>query len=264
MNALQYSYNYVMNTQIPKMVLDLAFPQQQGSYLSMEDRMYTRCIKPIILADMNILGGVLTYIPLANCGIIADQGHYNTSMIIDVPKTLTGGRSIVRVHSLVMGEPLGSTSLYTPQCTSPIVADTSRLYATQAPSNVIQTSRLELVGENKILVEGYPPHTVMGMLKVEIENNTNLENVQPSYYPIVAKLITLGVKMYVYNTLRPQLDIGHLYAGHEIPFVKDAVDSYSDAHELYREALQEWTKISILNDSRKRSQVISTMIGMMA
>jgi len=271
MNALQYTFNNMIRMEIPIEILELAFPQKRGAApLSIEERMLIECIRPIIMTDMNALGGELAYLSVGQCNLVAVSDYsYNEqlgSFIIDVPKTITNNKSIVSVLSLVLGDYNGngvSGDAMMQQCVSPVVADGMRLLGTMQPANIVQTARLELVGENKVLVEAYPPFITYGILKVNLANNANLENIQPGYYTQVSKLITLGVKRYVYNKLRIQLDIGHIYAGHEIPSFKEIVDSYSDAGELYAEQLKVWGKVSVLNDSRKMSQYTSTMIGML-
>lgn len=270
MNALQYTFNNVLRMNIPIEILELAFPQKQSrTPISLEERMMTDCIRPIIMTDMNILGGEMAFIDITQCNTVAVSDYnYNEqlgSFIIEVPKTLTNNKSIVAVYSLVMGNYIGDMNggNGAMPCTSPLVVDGQRLLNTFNGTNVVQTARMELVGENKVLIEAYPPYVIYGVLKVNLSNNANLENIQPSYYPHVAQLITLGVKRYIYNTLRIKLDVGYIYAGHEIPSFKEIVDSYADAEELYREYLKVWGKIGVLNDSRKMAQYTSTMIGMM-
>ena len=270
MNALQYTFNNILRMNIPVEVLELAFPQKRLAPASLEERMMVDCIRPIILVDMNILGGEMAFINVGLCNLVAVSDYtFNEqlgSFIVEVPKTLTNNKSIVSVLSLLLGSytgnPADGTTMYQP-CISPILGDGMRMLSVVNPTDVVQTARLELVGENKVLVEAYPPFVQYGILKVNLANNANLENVQPGYYTQVANLITLGVKRYIYNKLKIQLDVGHIYAGHEIPAFKEIVDSYSDAEELYKEQLKVWGKVSVLNDSRKMAQYTSQMIGMM-
>lgn len=271
MNALQYTFNNIIRMNIPMEILELAFPQKRGSTpVSLEERMMIDCIRPIIMTDMNILGGEMAFINIGLCNTVAvsDFSLYEQlgSFIIEVPKTLTNNKSIVAVYSLLMGGYLNGHNNGLDSygnCISPLVTEGAKLMSVVDRASVVQTARMELVGENKILIEAYPPFVRYGILKVNLSNNANLENIQPSYYPHVANLITLGIKRYIYNKLRIQLDVGHIYAGHEIPGFKEIVDSYADAEELYKEYLKVWGKIGVLNDSRKMTQFTSTMIGML-
>jgi len=143
------------------------------------------------------------------------------------------------------------------------MVEARKLMGTQLPNNIIQTARLEIVRENQVLVEGYPPYIQDGLLICSIANNAMLENIQPPYYMAVAEMFTLGLKMYIYNTLRVKLDKGFIYAGHDLSVIKDIVDSYADAGEMYQEKRQIWARIAVLNDSRKMTTVTATMIGLM-
>lgn len=268
MNAVVYSLNYIMSSAIPLDILELAFPKKYPlDVTKLDERIVTSFLRPVVMMDMSLIGGVQTLIRIDQCSIKAMESIDmlgNGSFIIKVPKTLTAGRSIVAVYSLLFGNSVyGNTNVYTPPCVSPIVADATRLLNTQMPSNVVQTARLELVGENHVLIEGYPPYITNGLLSCSIANNAMLENIQPPYYMAVAEIFTAGLKMYIYNTLRTKLDKGFIYAGHELSVIKEIVDSYSDAGEIYQELRKKWAKIAVLNDSRKMTTLTSELIGLM-
>nr|DAF08125.1 MAG TPA: Putative virion structural protein [Caudoviricetes sp.] len=272
MNVLEYSWSRIIGMDIPYPILDLAFPHEARTMPTrIEERMLVKCVRPLVMTDMNILGGTMMYIPMSGCNLVAVNDislGTNGSFIIDVPKRLLGGtnedRFITVVYSLVMGEGYGTNYTAFPKCVSPTIADTTKLSAAIGPTNVIQTARLELVGENKILVEGYPTGLMNAVICVNVANNWNLENIQPVYYHAVYELILAGIQSYIYNNLRIQLDTGYLYAGHEIPAIKEIVDSYSDASERYKNLLKKYAKIAVLNDTRKATKWTSLQIGMMA
>ena len=266
MNALQYALTNAVMMEIPNQVLEIAFPQPtSGMILSLEERMLSRCVRPLILMDMNLVGDMMVYIPIQNCNVIAIsnmQVGATQSFIVDVPKHLTNNKTILRTYSLVAGMYGNSGTIN--QCLSPILADTAKLGLAINPSNVSQTAKMMIVGENKVLVEDYAMNVHFGYLKVGVENNSNLENVQASYYPQVAKLIVLGLKRYIYNNTIIDLDVGQIYAGHELGRIKEIIDSYADAGEMYQEELIRWAKLSVLNDVRKSDELIKLQIGMMA
>nr|DAR79785.1 MAG TPA: Putative virion structural protein [Caudoviricetes sp.] len=272
MNALQYTWNKIFSVGIPREVLELAFPAKaKGTPLTLEERILTAFVRPVVLTDMNLLGGVMMYISVSDCSIIAlnDYGFgMNGSFIIEVPKKLLSGgnedRYIIYPYNLVMGQMYGTTYTSFPRCMPSTLADTTKIGLGINPTDVVQTSRLEMVGENKVLVEGYPPGIMSAVLCCNVSNNANLENVQPPYYHAVYNLIEAGIKMYIYNTLRVKLDSGYLYAGHEIPAIKEIVDSYSDMADIYQELLRKWAKTAVLTDSRKHTALLALQIGMMA
>lgn len=267
MNAVTYSLNYIISSAIPIEILELAFPKKYPTDITqLDERMLTQFLRPVVMMDMSLIGGVQTQIKVADCSMTAIDTldmMGNGSFIITVPKTLTAGRSIVSVYSLIFGPSVYQNSMYTPPCISPTMVEARKLMGTQLPNNIIQTARLEIVRENQVLVEGYPPYIQDGLLICSIANNAMLENIQPPYYMAVAEMFTLGLKMYIYNTLRVKLDKGFIYAGHDLSIIKDIVDSYSDAGEMYQEKRQIWARIAVLNDSRKMTTVTATMIGLM-
>ena len=267
MNALQYALTNAVMMEIPRQVLEVAFPQPRtGMILSLEERMLSRCVRPLILMDMNLVGDMMIYVQLAQCNVIAissiEMAGSTGTFIVDVPKYLTNDKTILRAYSLVLG--MYGTNSTNMHCISPILVDTAKLGLAINPNNVSQTAKLSVVGENKVLVEDYARNMNGGFLKLGVENNSNLENIQPSYYPQVAKLILLGLKRYIYNNTIIDVDVGEIYAGHEIGRIKEIIDSYADATEMYNEELIRWSKLSVMNDVRKSDELLKLHIGMMA
>ena len=267
MNAVVYSLNYIISSAIPIEILELAFPKKFPlDATKLDERILTQFLRPVVMLDMSLIGGVQTLIDISQCTMTAvDRTDitYMGSFIITVPKSLTANRPIVSVYSIVSGQSVYQNSAYTPPCMSSLVYEGRKLMGTQIPNNIVQTARLEIVRENQVLVEAYPQDLYGGMLSCSIANNAMLENIQPPYYMAVAEMFTIGLKMYIYNTLRVKLDKGFLYAGHDLSIIKDIVDSYADAQEQYQELRKKWAVISVLNDSRKMTTLTATMIGLL-
>lgn len=263
MNALNNAASDIVNLYIPMEVLELAFPNE-GVILSLEERLINKCLRPIIMKDMNLLGGVITYIDFKSCEIIASKEHDtgfnpNTAeLIIRVPKTLTNDKSIISVMYLMSG--IGTYPIPKP-CVPKSMIESVKMLGTIDTPNVISTSRLEVVGENLILIAGTRSSITRATLAVTVENNDNLENIQAPYFKQVVDIMVKGVKAHIYNKLIIKLNKGYIYGGHELSIVKDIVESYSDMNEEYREALLKWKKISLMSDSRFMDQYIKSMLG---
>lgn len=263
MNALNNAAFDIINLYIPREVLEVTFPNE-GVFVPLEERLINKCLRPMILKDMNLLGGVTVYVDINNCEIIATKNYeqhvnsYVSEFVLRVPKYLTNDKSIISALYVTVGIP--AYPMQKP-CTPVVMNETLKLASVIDTPRVITTSRLEVVGENLILIAGLSPNINNATLTVTVENNNNLENIQASYYKHVVDIMSKGVKTYIYNTLAVKLDKGYIYGGHELSVLKDIVDSYSNAAEEYNEALMLWKKISLMNDSRFQSSYIQSMLG---
>jgi hypothetical protein len=246
---------------VPVEILNIAFYENSthvNTIIPLEERITTQVIRQRVLQDLNIVGGVEIRIDTGQC--FMQQVNYN-EFTIQVPKAVTGGRSIVSVLSLVANSMMAaSDTAYTiPQQTENAML---KMYNNLASANVIQTSRLELIGENMVLVQDPNLSLINSVLRCTVENNNNLENIHPRSYLDVSKLVSLAVKSFVYSRLKIKLDQGYIYGGHELGVITEIVDSYADAEELYQEFLRtKMRKILFMNNRESVNRLIKSMLS---
>ena len=262
MNAVNYSIGYIMNN-INQVVLSTIFPKHKYPYSSIESLLLNKIIRPRVLVDLNIVGGVHTVIDVNQCSVALSTTSTSTEYIITVPKELTGNRSIISVLSLIPNITFSMTNGYMNNLQqNPLETALGTMVGNLSGSNVIQTSRLEIIGENTVLIQdpAVPPHN--GALRCYVENNSNLENINIRSYPAIAQFMLLAVKSKIYVDGRVNIDQGAIYGGHDLGVIKDIIDSYSDAEQMYMESMTSvMRKISFINNSDGMSRHISMMLG---
>jgi len=259
MNAVQKALADIKMA-VPSEILHLAFKEEHGilnTAISIDEAILVKLLRPRVLMDCNIVGGITTYIDIERTSI---QHLDYTNFIIDVPKSLTSGKSIVSALDIVVN--FVSSSDVSSGSTG-MLSEAGKMADNLGTVTLIQTSRLDLVGENKIYVsDPSTPIVPGGRLKVVLENNVNLTNINPRSYLAFSKLAILAVKMYIYNHLYIKLDQGYIYSGHEMSSIKDTVDSYSDKAEEYEEYLNTtWRKVSYFNDTLAYGSYVKGMLG---
>ncbi len=259
MNAINYALS-IVNRVIPQQILHLAFVENNdliNQVISLDERISSTVIRPRILVDCNLVGGIMTKIPVNKCNIITLQ---NNEFIIEVPKLLTNNKSIINVLSLVSNVTTGFNGYM--QNDSQLLAAAYKMYNNVGTEPVVQTTRLELIGDNVVLVEDPNINLINGVLRVNIENNTNMENLNPRFYIAFTKLVELGIKSHIYNKLIIPLNQGQIYAGHDLGVIKDIVDGYSDAETMYSEYLTTtFKKVSFMNQSERMERHLLGMLG---
>ena len=211
-------------------------------------------IKPRVMVDCNLLGGQELKIDLSQATYQYVDGR---SVVYKIPKKLTNGRSIVSALSLSPYNYGGGSS-----CGSqpPIHGYTgSNLMDTAygAMDNYSQSmsgfnARLDVIGENTILVKYNGQVVIGGLLRVRVANEENMNNLQPTSYRIFSKLCVLAVKSYIYNSTYIIRNKAEIYNGQTLDGFRDYIDTLSDAEEQYQEALvNEWQVQTFYDDEER-------------
>lgn len=259
MNALTKALSELRFT-IPQEVLQIGFVENFGrvnTVTSLDERILNSVIRPRVMIDANIVGGVMIKVPVIGCTWFESMPG---EVIIDVPKSLTMGRSIVTLHNLICN--VGFSSSTAPYNTTSLVAAANNMYTNLANHTVIQTGRLELIGDNTVLVQDPSIAIFNAILRCTVENESNMENLHPRFHGGFAKLVTLAVKSYIYNNCKVKLDQGYVYGGHELGSIGEIIDTYSDAEEQYQEYLNtEFRKLMYMNQSESMNRLIKAALG---
>ena len=259
MNAIQKALSEIKHT-IPPEVLQIGFVEnfnRTNQVTSIDDRILNSVIRSRVMVDANLVGGNTIQIPIAEC--YTSSTIYN-EYVITVPRELTGYKSIVAVHSLLSMTGIAST--LPNYNTSGLITQAYHMYNSLATMNVIQTNRLELIGENVILVQDPTLTLFNAVLKCVIEYDKNMSDLHPRYMRDFAKMCILAVKAYIYNNFKVKLDQGYIYAGHELGSITDIIDGYSDAEEMYQEfVMTVFQKIAYMNESKNMSRFIAAQFG---
>jgi len=258
MNAISKALSEVYYN-IPMEIINLGFNDNPiYATQSIDETIIARVIRPRVLMDCNIVGGVEVYINLLYCNILDYSTNYGNEYLIEVPKNVTNNRSLVSVLSLFYNNSKFGIEDGSSGELAPILMKQMR---TASPPTLISTTRLELIAENKVLVSDPSTIIVGGIMKCVLENEDNLSNLSPRSYLSFGKLVTLAVKAHIYNYLRVKLGSGYIQSGHEIGVVNDVIADYSSANEDYYQYINEvWAKVMFHNDSERLSNHINGML----
>jgi len=263
MSAIKYAIDRTMLS-IPKDVLDLAFMRKSSLFkiqTTIERQIEELVIDPIVMVDINLVGGITMVINIDNCSVSYYELNYtNRNVIVNVPYDLTNNKKILNALSITSNQV--NDSLYNVTTNQLLNQGYNKLANDSHIGQAAVYSNLEIIGPNTILVHDNVTILSNGYLRVLVENNKNLNNIQPASYPAFSKMVTLAVKAFIYNKLVIELDKGALYYGHDINKIGDIISDYSDSLEDYEEYVKEkWAKISFMNDNVSYSRFIQGMIN---
>ena len=259
MNVFDYSLRQI-KFQIPPELLNITFTEYYDatdSPLSIDERIMSKVLRPRVYQDCNMISGIHTKIDLSN---IKAERIYTGEWILRVPKSKTQGKSILSPLELICN--VMYPGIYTGFNTTSTLDIATKMYNNLASHNIIQSSKLELIGENTILVHDNTTYMYASVLRCVLEYDENLSTLPPRSFRHIAHLCVLAVKAYIYTHLYVKLDQGYIYGGHELGTIKELADSYSDANEQYDEYLKTVVmKVLFMSDGQRYERYINTMFG---
>lgn len=260
-NAIQYCFNYVKRF-IPRYILDIGFNNDtifNTSAITLDDKIYKTVYLNMLKPDLDITNSLPCKINVQECDII--QLNTPKTYIITVPKKLTDYRSIVAVRQLVSYANFNALGMTNPIDKSSLVTYARKAMQAVDTITLISTSRLELVGDNKIYVQDPTVFPISAGLECDIEHGPNLETIHPKFYKMVAELMLHAVKIYIRTNTILDLNEGHIRAGHEISIIKDEIEKYEEAKERYDELLTDWRSLGIFNSNKAKTNLIRTLVS---
>ena len=260
-NALQYMFHQV-RLQIPRPILDLGLNRDNvfnTNGRTLDDKLFQSVYLNKVKPDLDLSGSLPLKLPLRHCSIEAIKAPL-PRYIITIPKHLTEWRSIISVKTLLSTFNLNSYTATSNLDRSPAVAYSRRIMRASDTVNLISTSRLEIIGDNKIFVEDPSIFPGEAILDCDIEHDEKLNTVNKKYWPILGDIMVNATKMFIRTNTIVELNEGYIKAGHEISIIKDEIEKYEDADEKYREAIEKWRGQAIMNNGRSKAEFIKSLI----
>ena len=278
MNALQHALGMIKQ-QIPYEVIHAAFTIDENpvtvNITSIDDKVMLKCIRPRVMTDANIMGGVETVIPLNTIPPSFFEDFYT---VYYIPPEQVMNREIISViglSSLPLMSTSGSQAMMGSAYGIPngisadrgyggnsLMAVADRIGDAAAINGVLHNAHLELVAYNTVAVYAHFRTLAYLGLRVLLANDNNMNNIQPRSYRQFSTLCTLAVKAYIYNKLVIAINNGLLSGGQDLGMFKSIIDNYAQAEEDYQNYLVNvWAKVAFMNDTQRHARFITGLIA---
>lgn len=269
LNTLSKALDEIKFT-IPIQVLEEAFrekrPYWKTAPIGLDELILTKVIRPRVLVDCNLVGGMMTNVPLEG---LTPEFVDNYNLVYRVPKDRTNNRSIVSVASVgympyatafnSAGMGYGAVA---PLSMNEVSNTAQRVADSVSGVPPISNHDITLVGENTILIKDQFRVTTAYVLRCILSNEENLNNISPRSYITFAELCIWAVKAYIYNTLYIRVGQAYLEGGQELGEMKSYIDSLQDANENYRTFLAEkWRPTAFMNDQASYKRFLRIQIS---
>lgn len=253
--------------QIPREILNTIFidpfKQYRDMPMDLKEAIRFSVVQPRVMVDCDNIGGVEVRIALDE--LPGETVNNGLTTVFRIPKSKTNGRSITSVLDVTYGN-LYNTQAgyggYSYSRSSPVLQAAASVMEAQLRTPHVGTARVELIGENVIMVQDSIILPQNLYLRCVLENDETLSNIRARSIHVFSKLVVLAVKAYIYNNYVIRLDMGELRGGIQVGRFKEIVDSFADAETMYQEHLHEkWAKTAFMNDMESMKRWTSLLVG---
>ena len=267
MNPITKAASEIMFT-IPREILAEVFQPKNYRFrdnpVATEEQIINTVIRSRVLVDCNMVGGNEVLISIDG---LPSQEVDRFSTVYQIPKDRTQGRTINSVLSLsfistAAAKQFSQNLMFKPCSITPELIGGQAAMNAMTPQPVPSSAKVELVGENMVLIRELSMLSGIGILRCILDNDENLTNIQQRSIVYFCRLCVLAVKSYIYNQYSITLDKGRVIGGFEIGKFREFVDNWSDAEQQYQEYLTTtWAKVAFINDRESHERLIRMMVG---
>lgn len=250
---------------IPRQILNAVFVKPSGNWRQMmpnlDEQIMLSVIRPRVLIDCNLVGGVEVYIPLES---IPRERVNDYTSVYKIAKQHTQGRSILSALNITFSDPTKASSygLSAMHDSNHMLRTGQAMMDAMGTIPVTSTASVQLIGENIVMVRDTIVLPANIFLRCILANDENMNHIQPRSYPFFSKLVEYAVKAFIYNEYIIQLDMGELSGGQSLGVFKEIITGYADANELYETYLREtWQAVAFCNDRETYTRFLRMLIG---
>lgn len=268
MNILVKSIQDVMFL-IPEEVLRLAFlPKYNGwnaPAQSLEDQILSLVVKARVIPDASIAKGEHMTIRL---GDITPKFIDDWRCIYEIPERKLLGKTILSVIDISYSPYSGGVGSFGyayggvgPMFSQDFMTAATQMVEANAAVPNVSTARVELAGENTILIEDSQRYNTAYYLNCYVTDNNYLNKIDPRSFEYFSTLVEHAVKAYIYRKLRVALDKGYIEGGAELGVIKDIVMEFADSETNYRTFLKEtWAAVAFMDNRPRYMRFIKSQI----
>jgi hypothetical protein len=263
MNPISYALAQLDYT-IPREIMEKVFISniwnKSKSPLSLHARIREEVIEKRVLTDCNLMHGTEAAIPLA--GVPKEQIDM-FMWVYRVPKFMTQNRTITRALSVSFGEGaiIGATNMAPSQGNAMLDA-AAGLLNSSLPIPIIASANCQVIGENVILIQDNMALPVNIYLRCWLENDQNMNHIQPASYPQFAKLVEYAVKAHIWVKCQIPMDRAFIFSGSELGRFGSIIESYAEANDMYATHRDEvWVRVAHMNDKIAHTRALKRTLG---
>lgn len=264
MSPISNALDYIKNN-IPREVLDLVFDNRDWVNkrlpISVDEQIKVKVLLARVLPNCSMMGGRETKIDLSD---VPMQQTNDYTYVVRIPKSKTQNSTIISVRNLTFADPYSISNFGVANLTNNSQLLNTGMALVDQHGSIPNASagNCQIIGDNVIVISEMYLVPSNCYMRVILENDSNLSNLQLRSYQKFAKGCLLATKAYIFNNYEIKLDMGELRGGQTLGSIKTVIERYADANELYDEWLEkDWPAISVMNDNETWERMVRSRVG---
>lgn len=264
----------IMNGGIPRDILKQVFTPRRYDPIaaerfldnslgtSIEEQIRQKVIEGRVAIELSVVGGTEVTLPMR----FAEREYVDAwNVIYRFDRRYTGGRRIVSVYEMTYGMTqalgTGGSPGYDSRA-SQYMLNARNLLRASTGVGTLSSSYVQLIGPNAVLVNDVNQVIGDSLLRCKLAHEANFSDINPHYWTDFGKMVTLALKAYIYSQLVIEIDENQIRGGATIGRIREIVDSYADANQMYEEFRDnEWYKIRTLSDPQQIRKIGKWILG---
>ena len=260
---------------IPEEILKITFKNKYAGWrtvsnapTSLDEQIMTKVVRPRVMVECDLIGGQLVELLLSE---IPFERTDNNGMLYFIPPEKLNHRPIISIHSISL-VPIGIYTMQDsgfgsaiPMPSSALTTVTSignRIADSYSNTPITHNTSAEVTGPFSIVLRNQITVNSTYRATLVVANDKHLNNISPRSWLNFAKLVELAVKSYIFNTMRVRIDEGVLEGGVDLGYIKEYIETLSDAEENYQTYLREnWAVTAFCNDQLQYEKFIKCQLS---
>ncbi len=187
--------------------------------------------------------------------------HWNS--IYRIPDNLTRQRTITAVKKVTYGNHrYGGVAATNCGGGSALMEATRGLAAPHSRPGLIGTAEVTIVGHNVVQITDVNRIQSDIILTCTVSHNTNFDDIPPASRHRFDELCVLATKAYIHTKLNINLDEGAINSGANNGRIREVVDGYQDAMQLYKDyMLEKWRPAAMINNKAQYRKIMGYAVG---
>lgn len=273
MDPITVAMARVMNGAIPRDILKQTFTARRYDGVmaeryfdntigtSIEEQIRLKVVEGRLGIDLNLCGGTEVTLPMR----LADREMVDAwNILYRFGRDVTGGRRIIAVYEMTYGMTqalgTGGSPGYDSRA-SQMMLNARNLLRASTGVGTLSTSYVQLVGANSVLVNDVNQVVGDSLLRCKLAHEANFNDINPHYHHAFGELLLLALKAYIWGALVIDIDENQTRGGATIGRIREIVDTYADADQLYMEKLDDWYALNAMADTQTMRKITKWMLG---
>lgn len=254
MNAIEHAKDHIIN-EIDDDILTFCFKAgYSNEIIGAMSILENKIIRNIVIKELNLLDGEEKRIPFTACKLLMSN---NGIMLIEIPSNVLNNRPIITVDNIMSGG-VGQARL---NRVGGLPGLAINMLNTNLPTDMYSNCKVEVINNNIIKVSEVSYMEPNAIISLRVHANPNMSNLPSTTHLDFAKLCLLATKKWIYAKKRKDINMAVLRGGAELSIMKEMVDEWSDAKDLYEEKQKEFIAIMNMSDGRFMNEQIQLTVG---